>query len=607
MLNQLTFINDDALNGSGQNISLADHLYTQQIKLLYKRLPFFLCLSSIIAPVFTYTVWPENKTLLIAWLLSLSTITLVQFLLGKKFTHLRMNIIRSKKWEYLFITGNAIAALLWGATAYWLSPDTDSSMLALHLLILSTMTGASVALFSARPVAYIVFLLGFTLPYASKLYQADSDAAISIGLIFITYIIVMTYIALHTHKHISHALRSIYNDNPLMKALLSLPEHERSALAGHYADVKKKTGNNSHFENNEAITKITADAFGALSNEIVKHRKLEKELMENRLYLESILASASDVIITCDKQGIILSVNPAVERDFGYTEEELKGQNINILLEEKVARHHDQLMTDYLDSDRPGMVNRLLEITCRRKDGSTVPIEIRVSELSVNNRTIFISILRDISERKESEARFQETLEALQHAKHELQHTNAKLIHSNKALKEQSLHDALTGLYNRRYLEKTLELEWLRHRRSKKEISIILLDIDHFKLYNDHYGHIKGDECLVKIAGTIQDNVFRPGDFVARYGGEEFIVVLPSTDVDGAYKLATRIRSAVYDLNIEHIDSHIDKRVTISAGVAGTVPQEKSVDSNLVEQADQALYQAKENGRNSVVKADSAE
>ena len=605
MPSQLSFLNDDALDGSEQDVSLGDYLYTQQINLLTKRFPFFFYLSSIIALIFTYSVWPENNILLIGWLSSLIGTILSQFFISMKFNHSQVQSIHSKTWEVFFITTNVIAGLLWGSSIYWLDAEPSGGTWALHLLILFAMTGAGVAIFSIRPVSYLVFLLGFILPYTIKLYRPDSDMATSISLILITYTIVMAYLSFHIHNNIRQGLALNYNNNQFMTALHSLSKHARATLVTHYANILEQTGKKPHNTNNEAITKITADAFGALSKELIKHHELEKELMENRLYLESILAAASDVIITTDERGIILSANPAVKRDLGYNAAELKGKSVNILLDEEIAKHHDKLMANYMTSSRPGMVNRLLEITCRKKNGSMVPIEIRVSEVNIGERIIFISILRDISDRKESEARFQETLQALEQAKQDLQQANANLVHSNKSLKEQSLHDALTGLYNRRYLEKALESEWLRHRRSQKEIAIILLDIDYFKLYNDHYGHIKGDECLVKLAHAIEDSLFRPGDFVARYGGEEFIVVLPTTDTDGAYKTATRIGNAVYDLNIEHVDSKIENRVTISSGIASTVPLQGKNYSELVEQADQALYLAKENGRNRVIRADS--
>ena len=251
-------------------------------------------------------------------------------------------------------------------------------------------------------------------------------------------------------------------------------------------------------------------------------------------------------------------------------------------------------MAEYMTSSRRGMMNRLLEITCRKKNGSMVPIEIRVSEVNIGERTIFISILRDISDRKESEARFQETLQALEHAKQELQEANAKLVNSNKALKEQSLHDALTGLYNRRFLERTLESEWLRHRRTQKEIAVILLDIDYFKLYNDHYGHIKGDECLVKIAQAIEDSLFRPGDFVARYGGEEFVLLLPETSLENAAVVGEHLRKSVEECEFHFRGTRVP--ITISCGMSQFAEGDSA--EKVFARADAALYKAKESGRN---------
>jgi len=175
---------------------------------------------------------------------------------------------------------------------------------------------------------------------------------------------------------------------------------------------------------------------------------------------------------------------------------------------------------------------------------------------------------------------------------------SSKLI--NKKFYKASIMDDLTQIANRRYLNDKLYEEWNRLRRLRQPLSFILLDIDFFKQYNDCYGHHSGDECLVAIAWAIKKVVKRSGELVARYGGEEFAVVLPNTEIEKAKYLAEKIREEVESLNLEHLKSEASGFVTISLGVAMLVPSQDSTPDRILKDADKALYQAKENGRNRV-------
>lgn len=161
------------------------------------------------------------------------------------------------------------------------------------------------------------------------------------------------------------------------------------------------------------------------------------------------------------------------------------------------------------------------------------------------------------------------------------------------------LQDGLTGLANRRHLERNLELEWRRAARQRSSISLIMLDIDHFKSFNDHYGHVAGDHCIGAVAKAIGQCVRRPSDLAARYGGEEFVILLPDTEAGGAYVLAESLRLAVQALAIEHSENPAGV-VTISLGVYTCVPTSSDFQT-LLTQADSALYMAKRGGRNQTV------
>lgn len=160
--------------------------------------------------------------------------------------------------------------------------------------------------------------------------------------------------------------------------------------------------------------------------------------------------------------------------------------------------------------------------------------------------------------------------------------------------------DRITGIANRYRLEDFLEREWGDAIRNQVSLSVIMIDIDRFKRYNDTYGHPQGDKCLRQVAQTIDVTIKRSKDLVARYGGEEFIVILPDIDIDGAAVVAENIRSQVKTLNIAHATSEISDRLTISLGVASTIPALNSHASNLIMTADRALYLAKQNGRNRI-------
>jgi diguanylate cyclase (GGDEF)-like protein len=165
-------------------------------------------------------------------------------------------------------------------------------------------------------------------------------------------------------------------------------------------------------------------------------------------------------------------------------------------------------------------------------------------------------------------------------------------------LEQLSTTDGLTGISNRRRFDDSLECEWSRARRNQKPLSLIMLDIDFFKAFNDHYGHLAGDDCLRQVARGLANRVRRPADLVARYGGEEFACLLPETDAGGAASMATHFLETMQELNLPHAHSQAADHVTLSMGVATLIPLVGQSSSDLVRDADRFLYEAKQNGRN---------
>jgi two-component system chemotaxis family response regulator WspR len=181
-----------------------------------------------------------------------------------------------------------------------------------------------------------------------------------------------------------------------------------------------------------------------------------------------------------------------------------------------------------------------------------------------------------------------------------LQESEKRLAQANKALEKLSSLDGLTGIANRRRFDQELESNWHRAIRQSSSLSLILIDIDFFKLYNDHYGHQKGDDCLQQVARTLEKSATRSNDLVTRYGGEEFGVILPDTGLKGALEIAEQMRVDIEGLKIEHRYTKSSGYITISLGVSTTIPSRKSLQNSLIAAADQGLYLAKKEGRNRV-------
>ena len=245
----------------------------------------------------------------------------------------------------------------------------------------------------------------------------------------------------------------------------------------------------------------------------------------------------------------------------------------------------------------------LLDVLMPEMDGFEVFRRLRMIESLVNIPVIFVTALEE-----EADESYGLRLGAADYITkpYNLEITQLR-VKNHLAFKRQrdllvtiSLSDGLTGISNRRRFDEFLELEWKRAVRSGTTLSLLLIDIDCFKQYNDAYGHVSGDECLRKIARALSETLKRPFDLVARYGGEEFGCILPETDAAGALHVAKILRKKVESLRIPHDCSQVAPCATVSVGVASMVPSLSMSFITLVEEADVALYAAKAGGRNMV-------
>ena len=174
-----------------------------------------------------------------------------------------------------------------------------------------------------------------------------------------------------------------------------------------------------------------------------------------------------------------------------------------------------------------------------------------------------------------------------------------ELMEANVRLLEMTRRDSLTGLYNKGFFNEVYSREYRRALREGKALSLLMIDIDHFKEYNDTYGHLAGDDCIIQVARVLDSQVNRPMDLVARYGGEEFVILLPDSDMQGAETVGKRLLDAVAEERIPHCNSKVCEWVTVSIGVRIFLPEEEKTDKEeILNQADQALYEAKNQGRN---------
>jgi diguanylate cyclase (GGDEF)-like protein/PAS domain S-box-containing protein len=315
----------------------------------------------------------------------------------------------------------------------------------------------------------------------------------------------------------------------------------------------------------------------AIEVSTAESKRLQISLQASEMRFRLLAEASSDVIVLANLLGERRYVSPAATEVLGWESEELAGgTDREIVHPDDIAR-----LEALMEECRAGKLTDALPYRCRKSDGSYLWMEanLRLYRDAVTGEPIgFVNVVRDISNRKAAEEELK----------------RAFLLAENHAK-----IDGLTGIANRRRLDEALESEWRRAMRDRTPVSLLMIDVDHFKSYNDIYGHLSGDTCLRTTAVTIGEIIHRSSDLLARYGGEEFVVVLPNTDSNGAERLAEQIRSAVQLLVIPHCgNSH--GVVTVSIGCATQKPGHDSIFTELLRAADGALYQAKSGGRNCV-------
>lgn len=271
-------------------------------------------------------------------------------------------------------------------------------------------------------------------------------------------------------------------------------------------------------------------------------------------------------------------IGPQIEALLGWS------QSSWVSVEDWAARIHPE--------DRDSVVNFCV---AQSKAGSDHEADYRA--LTKNGGYVWI---RDVVHVVRNDAGEVEALVGFMFDISERKRTEQELERLQRELEELSFKDGLTGVANRRMFDSIMEGEWASARRNGRPLSLILLDIDFFKQYNDRYGHIKGDECLQRVAQVLRRAVSRPADFIARFGGEEFVLILPETDENAAAMIAERCRLRLLEQQIPHASSNVEDVLTASLGVGTIVPRPDDELVEFIERVDRRLYQAKQNGRNRV-------
>ncbi len=278
--------------------------------------------------------------------------------------------------------------------------------------------------------------------------------------------------------------------------------------------------------------------------------------------IRAVTENVFDAIITIDEHGVIESANSAVKKIFDYEVDELVGRNVSILMPEPYRHEHDRYIQKYLITGRGRVMNNRIEVVGQRKDGSTFPMELALSEMKIGNQRYFNAVARDITESKRQTA----------------------------ALEYQALHDALTELPNRTLLSDRIRQGILLAQRNQQSLALLVLDLDRFKEINDTLGHQYGDRVLQQVAKRMRD-VLRESDTIARLGGDEFAVLLPRATVDQATYIAKKLL-AVVDSPF-HVGDQI-LHIGVSIGIT-MFPQHGDDEVMLLQRADVAMYVAKRN------------
>ncbi len=318
----------------------------------------------------------------------------------------------------------------------------------------------------------------------------------------------------------------------------------------------------------------------------VLNRK-NKHLLEKHIECRMLFDSSRDAVVKVDQSRKIRDINPSGEKMFNYKQASLIGKNINRLVALSGDRDVDEKIMRYFHFTESGLFYNPVGLDCQRSDGSVFTAELIVTEqVLIDQSEFFMAIFRDLSVEKSLES--------------ELLVMKDKLKQSNLRVKHLLQYETLTEITDRDLFDRRIEEELKRARRENADLSLIVCDVDYLKQFGDIKGPVGVEDVLKRVAEVIHSQLFRSVDLLARYGGETFSIILPSTSLDGALIVANRIQNAIRGENIPNPASFTADRLTLSIGVTAVHPKDHHQSGPLIERADQALFLAKNKGRNRI-------
>ena len=301
---------------------IAEAVYREQVKLLYRQLPVAMLSAILVIPVFAYVVWNRNDpATLILWLSLVAVFNTVRFFSIRKFKSLVD--FNAHRWEQYYLVNTVISALLWGSTSLWLNIDSPASQHVLQIIIIIGLTGGAVATLTPRISAFQLFLVLILIPYIARFIYLGTPIYQANAFLICVYIVLMLPVSKRVNSVITESLQLRFNNAELLDLYKEADENNKKA--------------------NEALYAI-----------MQKNKQEEISLAKSESFLRAILVTANDSILTTNRKGIILTINHAIQRDFGYTEQEMIGQSINMIMGQELGQKHDRYMDSTFNlTDQP--------------------------------------------------------------------------------------------------------------------------------------------------------------------------------------------------------------------------------------------------------------
>lgn len=378
---------------------------------------------------------------------------------------------------------------------------------------------------------------------------------------------------------LKHSIIPLINRDKLDATLQFFEQVKQGKALSFETQLIHKNGQIIEININAVPLTIEGEIVGIIGivQDITKQKHAERELKLSEHRYRSLIKLYPEVVFVHGREKIEYLNDKAVEFIGANHKSEIMGRSvIEFLHPDDQMRVAKGLKKKFENNDSRTEIS---EFRFVKLDGSVIIGEVSATMIEFNGKPALLGVIRDVTKKKEAEI---------------------KLKEANEILKELSKLDGLTGIPNRRFYDEMLQYHWNRATEKKQPLSLIMLDIDQFKIYNDTYGHIQGDQCLKEVANALRSCLTDSNHFVARYGGEEFSIILPNIDIVEAKHIGELLREHIELLQIPHKNSTVQPHVTISLGVASMIPTDDLKASDLIKQADYALYQAKNNGRNRV-------